>query len=305
MEQSRVRITASPFHAGECAVQQRVGMRDRIESVGRKVIYDYMPLEHREFYESLPSFFISGLDREQRVWGSVLVGEIGFIAAPGPKSLRIAAWPVAGDPLMSGWQDGAAIGGLGIEQAARRRARINGVLQIDAVGAAFTLQVQQSFGNCRQYIHPRRPDFRHLGLLHSAPRRVRPLTRLDAAAARFIKQADTFFIASNDGHGASDMSHRGGPPGFITIDDEQTLLWPDYLGNFFFNTLGNLAVNPRCGLLFMDFSSGDTLQLSGETDVLWRWDESNPAFAGAERVLRFRIASAVATTSEHSTPIAS
>ena len=53
-----------------------------------------------------------------------------------------------------------------------------------------------------------------------------------------------------------------------------------------FNTLGNLELNPRAGLLFMDFDSGEALQLTGRAEVIW--DRAFvAAFVGAERMLRF------------------
>ena len=109
-----------------------------------------------------------------------------------------------------------------------------------------------------------------------------------------IERADTFFIASahlDVQAGAArgvDVSHRGGRPGFVHVDDAGTLLAPDFVGNFFFNTLGNLVEYPRAGLLFVDFDSGDLLHLAVEGEIVW----DGPlvaAFAGAERLLRFRI----------------
>lgn len=51
--------------------------------------------------------------------------------------------------------------------------------------------------------------------------------------------------------------------------DNKTLAFPDYQGNNMFNTLGNLAVEPRAGLLFLDFESADTLQLTGRATLDW------------------------------------
>jgi hypothetical protein len=66
------------------------------------------------------------------------------------------------------------------------------------------------------------------------------------------------------------------------------LAFPDYSGNNMFNTLGNLAVNPKAGLLFVDFERGSTLQLSGQATIIW--EESRVReFRGAERVIEFQI----------------
>jgi hypothetical protein len=115
-----------------------------------------------------------------------------------------------------------------------------------------------------------------------------------------IASADTFFIASTSpGAGLADstfadgvdVSHRGGKPGFVHVGDDRgrtTLTSPDFLGNFMFNTLGNLALEPRAGILFVDFATGDLLSLTGEGRVIWDGPEL-AAFKGAERLLQFHV----------------
>ena len=81
------------------------------------------------------------------------------------------------------------------------------------------------------------------------------------------------------------MSHRGGKPGFVGVTGD-TLAIPDFRGNRFYNTLGNLLGDPRAGLLFIDFASGDILQLQGRVTIDWHPEGSGPA--GAERLWRYR-----------------
>jgi uncharacterized protein len=85
-----------------------------------------------------------------------------------------------------------------------------------------------------------------------------------------------------------DVSHRGGKPGFVRIDDDQTLTVPDFSGNFYFNTFGNLELNPRAGLLFVDFAQGNLLYLTGTAQVIWEGAEIS-TYEGAERLFRFRL----------------
>jgi predicted pyridoxine 5'-phosphate oxidase superfamily flavin-nucleotide-binding protein len=115
-----------------------------------------------------------------------------------------------------------------------------------------------------------------------------------------IESADTFFIATayrgniesgERPHGA-DVSHRGGNPGFVRLGDEHTLTVPDFIGNSYFNTIGNLLLEPRAGLLFIDFAAGDLLYLAADADVVFAGEELR-AFAGAERLLRFRVREAL------------
>jgi ferredoxin-NADP reductase len=74
----------------------------------------------------------------------------------------------------------------------------------------------------------------------------------------------------------------------VKVEDERTFLVPDFTGNFFFMTFGNLQLNPRAGVLFVDFETGDLLTLTGTAEVVWGGDELK-AFDGAERAWRFRI----------------
>ena len=278
----------SPWHEGERAVQAIVGSAERLARVGSRAIRPVMPDQHRQFFAQLPFLVVGSVDADDRPWASILAGAPGFAHSPDPQSLVIAARPVPGDPLDGALTLGAKLGILGIELPTRRRNRMNG--RVVAVGAAdFTVAVDQSFGNCPQYIQRR--DYAPTPA--SAPRsvRVESFTALDAAARALIAASDTCFVASfargeeDTSRDGVDVSHRGGRPGFIGIDADGALVVPDYAGNGFFNTLGNLMVNPRAGLLFVDFASGDLLQVSGTTTIVWDGPE-RAAFAGAERLWR-------------------
>jgi hypothetical protein len=118
---------------------------------------------------------------------------------------------------------------------------------------------------------------------------VERLAELDDAARVLIGDSDTFFVASRSraviDAGGLDMSHRGGRPGFVAVQGD-TLVIPDFRGNRYFNTLGNLLGEPRAGLLFVDFASGDLLQLQGRVAIDWH-PASGPS--GAERLWRVEI----------------
>ncbi|TXT40026.1 MAG: pyridoxamine 5'-phosphate oxidase-like protein [Comamonadaceae bacterium] len=282
---------ASAFHEGELAVQIRMGVHDKLAAVGRVAIRDHMPEQHRSFFAQL-SFLLAGtVDQHGQPWACALAGPPGFIHSPEPQRLTVQTQPLAATPLATTLRVGERIGLLGIEHHTRRRNRMNGVVSA-VTPAGFEVQVQQSFGNCPKYIQPRQALF--------APERaavaqnVLRAPRLDADARQLIQRADTFFIATayaGDGtpavHGV-DVSHRGGPPGFVQLDDEGILTVPDYVGNFFFNTLGNLTVNPRSGLLFIDFDTGDLLHLAVSVNIIWD-GPALAAFAGAQRLLRLQI----------------
>lgn len=281
---------ASPFHEGEQRVQLRLGVRDEIEPWARQVVRDYLPEEHRIFHESLPFLVAAARDREGRPWATLLAGPPGFVRSPHARRLTIAALPVPGDALEGALTPGADLGLLGIGLESRRRNRVNG--RIGRGGAnGIQFDVNQAFGNCPQYIHERAWK-RVPEPAHRLP--ARRATRLSPALREWIGAADTFFIAS--GHRGRedkmsygmDASHRGGEPGFVQVVSDTHLVFPDYSGNNHYNTIGNLIMDPRAGLLFVDFERGSLLQLSGRTSIDW----DSPAvsrFPGARRLVSFML----------------
>jgi predicted pyridoxine 5'-phosphate oxidase superfamily flavin-nucleotide-binding protein len=286
---------ASPFHAGEQATQARAGVRERAERAGRRAIRGLMPDQHERQLHEEHAMLVGSLDARGQPWASVLTGRPGFIDSPDPQILAIAARPAAGDPLARALQAGAPLGLLGIELETRRRNRMNGTV-IAAGERGFAVHVDQSFGNCPQYIQARAPAF----VAPAAPAQAPPPegALLSAEAQALIRRADTFFIATaapsaNAGDPAAgvDVSHRGGKPGFVRVSEENgrtVLTVPDFAGNAYFNTLGNIAANPRAGLAVIDFASGDVLQLTGSAAVVWDGPEL-AAFAGAQRLLRVAV----------------
>jgi hypothetical protein len=279
----------TPFHAGERAVQDRAGTRARMDVAGPRLIRDHMPDQHRELFDKLPYLVLGAADAAGQPWATLLTAEPGFLTTT-PREMRIAARSDDLDPVRQALQPGAAIGVLGIELETRRRNRMNG--RIRTLGASgFTVDVAQSFGNCPKHIHVRQ---------HEQARRDRPVSRLAETAAlspearALIEGSDTFFIATTAGLAPQDrtsgidVSHRGGHPGFVHLQDApggMQLMVPDYAGNGFFNTLGNLTLDPRAGLLFVDFVAGHLLQLAARGRVAWQ----GAATSDADRVLVLEI----------------
>lgn len=275
----------SPWHVGEKQLQAHVGVDERMEVLGRRVIRSEMPDQHRTFYQQLPFMLYGAVDAEGHPWASVLEGEPGFANSPEPGQLHFSSLPAGDDPAQL--SDGAAIGLLGIELHTRRRNRING--RVGGLSAnGFAVTVDQSYGNCPQYIQLR--QFRTVPLADPTTRPPQYLNELDDAAKAVIAQADTFFVASYvdvEGERSVDVSHRGGQAGFVQVEGNRLTI-PDFAGNLFFNTLGNLLINPRAGLLFIDFNSGDLLQLSGRTEIILEGPQVE-AFQGAERLWTFHV----------------
>lgn len=286
-----VPVPPSPFHAGELDAQRRAGVADIISQRGQRSIRDHMPDQHREFFAQLPFMLLAGVDRDGRPWPSFRVGKPGFVTSPDNRTLRIAGGELPGDPLHQTWRPGVPVGGLGIELPTRRRNRVNGM--ITAMDRdALTLSVSQSFGNCPQYIQSREPAFVEPDVSKQSEQRAKHLHDDDRA---LLERADTFFIATAVAGQGVDVSHRGGMPGFVRVDSASRLTVPDYSGNHFFNTIGNLLLEPRVGLLFIDFDSGDLLYVGAQAEVVWDGPEV-PAFRGARRLLRFYVEDVRRTT---------
>jgi predicted pyridoxine 5'-phosphate oxidase superfamily flavin-nucleotide-binding protein len=284
-------VSASPFHAGEREIQRRQNRRERVETMGRRVIRDYLPEQHREFYQGLPYALIGSLDGEGWPWASIVCGDPGFIDTPTTRSLRITTEALMGDPLAGNLAVGAPVGMLGIDLSKRRRNRLSATVSDSAPGS-LALQVVQSFGNCPQYIQSRQV----LDRSGHAPGPVEPLCELGDEHRAMVSASDTFFVASASSGAPDsevcasqgvDVSHRGGRPGFVRVADDGLLTIPDYAGNNYFNTLGNILRYPRAGLLFVDFDSGDILSLTGEAAIEWDLPEARH-FVGAERCWTFR-----------------
>lgn len=271
-----------PFHRDELAAQALAG-----QPAGRAAIRPFMPDQHRAFFAGLPYLFAATADEQGWPVASVLCGAPGFVQSPDPVTLHIAAPPGVGDPAASGFAIGRDVGLLGLDLTNRRRNRANGALTAVDAGS-LTVRVAQSFGNCAQYIQTRQPT---AATRTSAPAQVEHFEGLDDAARALAGGADTFFVASRSRpevgrDGGLDMSHRGGRPGFVGVHGD-TLAIPDFRGNRFFNTLGNLLGDPRAGLLFIDFATGDLLQLQGRVEIDWTPGTAAPA--GAERLWRVKV----------------
>jgi predicted pyridoxine 5'-phosphate oxidase superfamily flavin-nucleotide-binding protein len=299
-------LSSSPFHAGERAVQERVGVRERMERAGRRMLLASLPDEYAEFLAELPYLIVGSLDEQGRPWASWLNGKAGFVAATGPRSVVVGARPLASDPLAQNLRVGAPLGMLGIELETRRRLRVNGHVAWSSE-QGFELGVEQTFGNCRQYIQARSPLTATVvapalvttsaeGALLS-PRALEILAHSDTA---FVATASRFATASGGetseqaaarGREGVDVSHRGGPAGFVqfgTVSGRTRLTLPDYYGNFMFNTFGNVESYPRAGLLVCDFENGDLLTLTATARVIW----SGPRVSevpGAERLFELDV----------------
>ncbi|SOC90572.1 hypothetical protein SAMN05216358_0656 [Rhizobium sp. AN5] len=275
------------WHEGEKFIQEKVGVAERMEVVGQRVVRDFMPDQHRDFYAQLPFIVLGSVDGHDDAWATFVEGRPGFMSSPTPTTLDIRSTLEPSDPAGEGMADGKPIGLLGIEMHTRRRNRMNGFVSTAANG--YRIDVDQSFGNCPRYIQLRDFQFERAPGQPSQNQRE-DLSELDDLARSTITTADAFFVASyvdREDRRQVDVSHRGGNAGFVRVGDDDVLTIPDFDGNLFFSTLGNILLNKKAGLLFVDFATGGVLQMTGEADVILESPEI-AAFQGAERLWTFR-----------------
>ena len=273
----------SPWHNGEDKIHTTLGVTEKMHSLGRRMIRDHMPDQHREFYESLEFVILSALDKNGDIWPFVWAGPSGFISSPDAKTLIIDRGPLVGQPddLLLGVGDKISL--LGIVPETKRRNRMNGTITRSSA-EKITITVDQSYGNCPRYIHVREKGKSCVAGTVETRKTLSPEDKV------LIRAASTLFIASrpdrisDDPRDGIDVNHRGGLPGFVIIRSDDALIIPDYHGNNFFNTFGNILKDSRVGLLIPNFDTGDLLTLSGHGEVIFN-DPADTELYGSDRYL--------------------
>jgi uncharacterized protein len=277
----------TPYHEGELRAQQLSGVKSWTQEL-----------------ESLPDTLDEGLcaflaqqtlaaagtvDDRGRVWASALLGERGFLAGDERAlTLRVDRMGIdPADPFWAGAPGPLGVGLVAIHLASRQRVRINGPVEHRTDGE-LRIAVRRAYPECPKYIRSRhvpapRPD--DLGQV-APPRRGE---RLGPEQQQLVARIETCFVASMHAQQGLDASHRGGKPGFIEQLDDRTLRFPDYFGNGIFSTLGNFLLDPRAGLVLLDFDGARTLQLTGRAEIQWQGDDPQNHTKGTRRFWTFSI----------------
>jgi hypothetical protein len=263
VEADQSRLAAVGFHRGELAVQRRADVQVQAARLAAMVARGQLRTGMAAFISAATFAAICARDKTGRLWISPIFERPGFLSVTSPTTLQVSVSVPDSEPLC-GLPEGQPVGVIIMDLMARRRVRINGVLGVAGVDQ-LTIDVDQAYSNCPQYIQQRRlrierpVDDRHERLYLGDTLRANDI--------RLIETADTFFLGTTHPASGNDASHRGRPPGFVRVTPEH-LWWPDYPGNNLFNSFGNLAVDPAAALLFICFCHGTTLQLSGDANVL-------------------------------------
>ncbi len=280
--------SAYAFHPGELDVQRRTGEAS-IAARNLAVMSTSVVPAARVFIERQNMLVAATVDGAGHLWSSVLFGPPGFLSTQDGSVVKIAIGEADRDRSDPFWEcaaPGAPVGMLFIELGSRRRYRVNGELQAITPGG-LDVSVREAYPNCPKYIQRR-----HLSgserLDAHAPAVARG-SSLTPELESIVRQADTLFIASSSPSGDLDASHRGGNPGFVQVLDARTLRIPDYVGNSLFNTLGNLSVNPECGIAVLDFVNQRVLHLSGSAQIRWDLGDERGATGGTGRFWDFEV----------------
>lgn len=266
--------TISAFHEGEISFQEADGVAEQMAHRGRQVIRPFMPDQHRDFFCNLPYINLGVVDADGAPWVIFRTGASGFITSPDDVTLKIASSPLPSEPANLLLSPGSKVGVVGVQTASRRRNRMNGTLQ-SSTDPELVIRVDQSFGNCAKYIQRRTAVIR-ADPASDTRHDVRDSETLEAEDLALIARSDTLFIATRspvfteDPRAGLDVNHRGGMPGFVTVTSDNTLIFPDYIGNNFFNTFGNIALDDRTAMQFIDFENGAILSMTGRARIISR-----------------------------------
>lgn len=274
------------YHEGERRIQLQAGEQETARSNAQNIAKTIPPAA-RGFIAQQSYVLIGFANSQKEIWAAFLAGPKGF-AKSSEEGDRLHFR--INDPIgvlekntpFSEISPGDYLGVLFIELASRRRLRVNGQVT-EAGGPLITMGVSAAYPLCPKYIQRRRLEE---VVSEDAGKTVETGTRITESVKRWIVSADTFFVASAHPEGPTDVSHRGGVPGFIQIKNG-ALTIPDYPGNSMFNTLGNFALNPRAGVTFLDFETNRQLQLTGSVKLNLDAEDETITTGGTGRCWQF------------------
>jgi hypothetical protein len=254
---------ALTYHAGQIEVQTEANSRpaadllaERLGTRGPRTI---------SFYETADLLVLATADADGRLRFVSLSGSEQPLLAPQEDGMLALPGGV------STLANGALAGAIAINLQERRRARANG--RVVVKDGRVLLDAAEELVNCRKYIAP------SVGLepkLHIGPE-AREAVELDDVRLHFVLgRVETAFLASISPAGQPDVSHKGGPPGFLSLDAATRVLsWPELIGNGMLKSAGNVRATGTVSLIALDLESGDAYELSGrgEYRTELRYDE--------------------------------
>ncbi len=296
------------FHEGEKQLQTEDGIDvETFESVMTEPFSPQLnPVEIR--FVNGRTFAVAGsVDPLGRPWSTPLFGPAEkLLTVENPTTVRVRPGLATGHPLLTDIADNGELGILYFDPALRRRAKSLGSAVVEADNSIL-YRMSRNFGVCNRYIFKRlheppshespsheSPDISLVIPDHGGNSEYSTRPELGEGDNRLLTRADTTFLASRHSERGVETTHRGGPAGFISIDDATTISLPDYPGNGMFNTLGNLLLDDRVGLTAIDFGNGRVVQITGRGQIV-QSPEQDPM---STRTLRLRIAAVCSYTAD-------
>jgi uncharacterized protein len=275
---------SSMYHSGEIRVQTLAGVRDMASKIGQ-IIRSEMPRIAQDYLSMQCMVVVGTRDANERMWVTALAGKPGFAHAADERTVQVDVLAPVGDPIYQNLAKGGPIGFIATDFVTHRRMRVNGIGQLGPSG--LTIFCEEVYSNCGRYIQTRKPEVAavEVNKPQGEYRDRKTSKSLSHAQQEWIRTSDTFFIASSHSEMGADVSHKGGPPGFVQVISDTELEFPDYHGNSMFNTLGNILLNPHVGLLFLDFTHGHTLQLTGKAEVVFGEDNERKVSVTVEEII--------------------
>ena len=86
--------------------------------------------------------------------------------------------------------------------------------------------------------------------------------------SEFIAARDSFYMASVSETGWPYVQHRGGPPGFVRVLNKSMIGFADFRGNKQYVSVGNINVDNRVSLFFMDYPNRTRLKMLGRVEIV-------------------------------------
>ncbi|KAH8722923.1 hypothetical protein GQ44DRAFT_711077 [Phaeosphaeriaceae sp. PMI808] len=267
-----------------------------------------------------PLLALGTLDSQYRPWTTLWGGTPGFSEPLGGGLVGTRAFvdlqhdPVVhalvpkaqqGNMLQSN-NAGKVLAGLAIDLMTRKRVKIAGQMVAGGVQEVnvkyeegheddvtptkqsqiqLVTKIDQSLGNCPKYLNQYQLEAQRV-----ESKLISDGAVLTERGRELIDKSDMFFLSTSAGEDM-DVNHRGGPPGFVRILSSNEIVYPEYSGNRLYQSLGNLQLNPKIGITFPDYDTGDVLYITGTTDILVGVDAAN-LLQGSNLVVKITIGEA-------------
>jgi hypothetical protein len=251
------------YHAGQIEVQEEANSRPAATMLAERM--GSRSDRNLAFYARADLVIFATADGNGVLRFGAMSGQPGLLTALDERSLALPG-------AMALLTPGTQVGAIAIDLEGGSRARVNGVVEARDGGKA--LVSREEFINCRKYIAP---SVALEAREHSGPESRDAVAADDAGLRRALAAVETAFVATVDPTGQPDVSHKGGPPGFLNYDPSaRSLEWIELIGNGFFRSAGNVRATGSIAVIALDLASGDAYELTGSARYTTRLRYATP-----------------------------